>query len=414
VTILDLATVQAGPYAASMLADLGARVIKIDATDKRLDEGRRSSAQALADVRTYAGKESMQVDLQTPEGKEILHKLIAKADVLSHNYRLGVAERLQIDWETCRRINPRLIYAWMGTYGEKGEHARRPGAHPIPGAIMGGALRQMGRGMPPPAEAVMDIEDIVEATRWIMKSNWGPDQNTSAAVASGIVLGLRARDISGKGQPISVTMLNANAWTNADEYYDYANRPPIAVPDAEVHGLNALYRLYRCREGWVFLGCLFQDEWETFCRTVQRPDMLTDRRFTTREARQANDAALTTEIANIFAGRSAAEWEDLLLKADIACVRADEALEGEFYADHPHAKANALSVEVDHPIVGKHLRYGGMVEFSLTPGLYRASTQPGQHTKPLLRELGYDDPQIEDLGKRGIVQWADPAAGGEP
>jgi crotonobetainyl-CoA:carnitine CoA-transferase CaiB-like acyl-CoA transferase len=414
VTVLDLATVQAGPYAASMLADLGARVIKIDATDKRLDEGRRSSAQALADVRTYAGKECMQVDLQTPEGKEILHKLIARADVLSHNYRLGVAERLLIDSETCRRINPRLVYAWMGTYGENGRHARRPGAHPIPGAVMGGAMRQMGRGMPPQAEAVMDVEDIVEATRWIMKSNWGPDQNTSAAVATGIVLGLRARDISGKGQPVRVTMLNANAWTNADEYYDYSNRPPIAAPDAEIHGLNALYRLYRCREGWVFLGCLFQDEWETFCRTVQRPDLLADPRFTTRETRQANDEALITEIAGIFAGRTAAEWEDLLLKADIGCVRADEALEGEFYADHPHARANALSVEVDHPIVGKHLRYGGLVEFSLTPGLYKASAQIGQHTRPLLRELGYDDQQIEALGRRGIVQWADPAEGGEP
>ncbi|MDB5923494.1 MAG: CoA transferase [Betaproteobacteria bacterium] len=414
VTILDLATIQAGPYAASMLADLGARVIKIDATDKRLDEGRRSSAQALADVRTYAGKESMQVDLQTPEGKAILHKLIAKADVLSHNYRLGVAERLQIDWETCRRINPRMVYAWMGTYGEHGKHARRPGAHPIPGAIMGGAVRQMGRGMPPPPETVMDTEDIVEATRWIMKSNWGPDQNTSAAVATGIVLGLRARDISGKGQPVSVTMLNANAWTNADEYYDYSNRPPITVPDAEIHGLNALYRLYRCREGWVFLGCLFEDEWQTFCRTVQRPDLLADRRFATREARQDNDEALIAEIANIFAGRDAAEWEDLLLKADIGCVRADEALEGEFYADHPHAKANALSVEVDHPTVGKHLRYGGLVEFSLTPGRYKASAQIGQHTKPLLREIGYDDQQIEDLGRRGIVQWADRAIGGEP
>jgi crotonobetainyl-CoA:carnitine CoA-transferase CaiB-like acyl-CoA transferase len=414
VTILDLATVQAGPYAASMLADLGARVIKIDATDKRLDEGRRSTAAALADVRTYAGKESMQVDLQTPEGKEILHKLIARADVLSHNYRLGVAERLQIDWETCRRLNPRLVYSWMGTYGPNGRHARRPGAHPIPGAIMGGAMRQMGRGMPPPADAVMDVEEIVEATRWIMKSNWGPDQNTSAAVATGIILGLRARDLSGKGQPARVTMLNANAWTNADEYYDYANRPPIAAPDAEIHGLDALYRLYRCQEGWVFLACLFQDEWETFCRTVQRPDLLVDRRFTTRETRQTNDEALIAEIASIFAGRSAAEWEDLLLKADIGCVRADEATEGEFYADHPHAKANALSVEVDHPVVGKHLRYGGLVEFSLTPGRYKASAQIGQHTKPLLREVGYDDQQIEALGRRGIVQWADPAEGGEP
>lgn len=413
VTVLDLATVQAGPYAASMLADLGARVIKIDATDKRLDEGRRASAQALADVRTYAGKESMQVDLQTPEGKEILHKLIAKADVLSHNYRLGVAERLKIDSETCRRLNPRLVYAWMGTYGRNGPHARRPGAHPIPGAIMGGAMRQMGRGMPPPPEAVMDIEEIAEATRWIMKSNWGPDQNTSAAVATGIILGLRARDSSGKGQPVSVTMLNANAWTNADEYYDYAGRPPITVPDAEIYGLDALYRLYRCGEGWVFLGCLFEDEWETFCRTVERPDLLADRRFATRERRLANDEALIAQIADIFAGRSAAEWEDLLLKADIGCVRADEATEGEFYADHPHAQANALSVEVDHPVIGKHLRYGGLVEFSLTPGRYKASAQIGQHTRPLLREIGYDDRQIEDLGRRGIVQWADPADGGE-
>src|SRR5262249_19726876 len=202
VTILDLATIQAGPYGAALLADLGARVIKIDATDRRLDEGRRSTAQAMADTRTYAGKECLQVDLQTPEGKEIVHKLIAKADVLSHNYRLGVRERLQVDWETCRKINPRLVHVWMGTYGENGRHARRPGAHPIPGAIMGGAMRQMGRGMPPSPEQVMDIEGIAEATRWIMKSNWGPDQNVSAAVATGIILGLRARDLTGKGQPV--------------------------------------------------------------------------------------------------------------------------------------------------------------------------------------------------------------------
>jgi len=147
---------------------------------------------------------------------------------------------------------------------------------------------------------------------------------------------------------------------------------------------------------------------------VQRGDLLTDRRFSTREARQAHDEALSTEIAGILAGRTAAEWEEMLIKADIGCVRADEALEGEFYADHPHAKANALSVEVEHPSVGTYLRYGGLVEFSLTPGLYRTSSQIGQHTKPLLREIGYDDQHIEDLGRRGIVQWADPSVGGEP
>ena len=414
ITVLDLATIQAGPYGASLLADLGARVIKVDATDRRLDEGRRSTAQSIAEPRTYAGKEGIQIDLQTPEGKEIIHKLIARADVLSHNFRLGVPERLGIDWETCQKINPRLVHVWMGTYGEHGEHSGRPGAHPIPGAIMGGAMRQMGRGMPPPPDQVLDVEETVEATRWIMKSNWGPDQNTSPALATGVMLALRARDITGKGQPLHVTMLNANAWTNADEYFDYAGRPPIVRPDEDIHGLDALYRLYRCREGWVFLGCLFQEEWEAFCRAVEREDLLADRHYSTREARLNNDEALISEISAIFAERTAAEWEGLLLEADVGCVQADEALEGDFYADHPHARANELSVEVEHPYIGKYLRYGGLVEFSLTPGLYRTSIQVGQHTRPLLRELGYSDLDIEVLGGQGIVQWPDPSAGGEP
>ena len=414
ITVLDLATIQAGPYGAALLADLGARVIKVDATDRRLDEGRRSTAQAMADARTYAGKEGIQVDLQTSEGKEIIRKLIASADVLSHNFRLGVPERLGVDWETCRKINPRLVHVWMGTYGEHGEHARRPGAHPIPGAIMGGAMRQMGRGMPPGPDQEMDIEETVEATRWIMKSNWGPDQNTSPALATGILLALRARDLTGEGQPVHVTMLNANAWTNADEYFDHADRPPIDVPDEDIHGLHALYRLYRCREGWVFLGCLFQDEWEAFCRAVQREELLGDPRFATPAARRANDDALIAEISAIFAARPAAEWEALLTESDVGCVQADEALEGDFYADHPHARANGLSVEVEHPHVGKYRRYGGLVEFSLTPGIYETSIQVGQHTRPLLRELGYSDQEIDDLGSRGIVQWADPEVGGEP
>ena len=416
ITVLDLATIQAGPYGAALLADLGARVIKVDATDRRLDAGRRSTEQTVADPRTYAGKECIQIDLQTPEGKEIIHKLIAKADVLSHNFRLGVPERLGVDWETCRKINPGIIHVWMAAYGENGEHSRRPGAHPIPGAIIGGAMRQMGRGMPPPPEQVMDIEETIEATRWIMKSNWGPDQNTSPAIATGIVLALRARDLASRrgGQPVQLNMLTANAWTNADEYFDYADRPPIAMPDEDVHGLHALYRLYRCSEGWVFLACLFQDEWKTFCRTVQREDLLADGRFATPEARQANDDALVAEISAVLSERTADEWEGLLTNADVGCVRADEAVEGDFYADHPHARANDLSVEVEHPYVGKYRRYGGLVELSLTPGIYRTSTQIGQHTRPLLREIGYNDDEIEDLGARGVVQWADPSVGGEP
>ena len=145
-----------------------------------------------------------------------------------------------------------------------------------------------------------------------------------------------------------------------------------------------------------------------------REDLLTDGRFSTRQARLENDEPLAAEISGILAGQTAAKWEEILTNADIGCVQADEALEGEFYADHPHAKANDLSVEAEHPHIGKYLRYGGLVEFSLTPGIYRTSSQIGQHTKPLLREIGYGGRQIEDFGERGIVQWADPSMGGQP
>ena len=132
VTVLDFSTVIAGPYGASMIADLGARIIKVDATPGRAPATRPGGVQNLMTMRTYAGKECIQVDLQTPEGQELIHKLVARADVLLHNFRPGVPDRLGIDYETCRQINPRLVHVYVGAYGATGPHSRRPGAHPVP------------------------------------------------------------------------------------------------------------------------------------------------------------------------------------------------------------------------------------------------------------------------------------------
>ena len=241
----------------------------------------------------------------------------------------------------------------MGTYGANGRHARRPGAHPIPGAVMGGAM-WVGRGMPPPGKRSWTCR-VAEATRWIMKSNWGPDQNTSAAVATGIVLGLRARDITRKGQRVSVSMLNANEWTNAMsitttptglplQFPIQKSRPPCPVPSLPLPARLGIPRTpLPGRVGSILPrgGAAGPAGRSPLC----------DQGST-----RAKTTTLCLEIARIFAVRDADEWEDLLLKADVGCVRADEATEGEFYLDHPHAKANGLSVEVDHPVVGKHLR----------------------------------------------------------
>ena len=409
ITVLDISTVIQGPYAAVMIADMGARVIKIDATPER-GGGRQlgvGGALNINNLRTYGGKEGIQVDLQTDEGKEFVHKLIAKADVLLHNFRPGVPERLSVDYETCKRINPRIVHVYSGAYGATGPHNRRPGAHPVPGALFGGALRQLGRAMPPPTYQVMTMDEIKDVSRRLMRANEGnPDPNTSQAVATAIMLGLLARERTGEGQAIEDTMMCANAWANHDEAYDYAGRPAYAIPDAECYGLHALYRLYPAKEGWVFLACLFEKEWEKFCRTVGRTDLLGDPRFSA-AARKSHDEELISQLSQLLATRSATEWEALLTVEDVACVRVTEIDKEEFFLDDPHSHDNDLVVETEDesPRYGRYVRPGGIVHFSEMLGRFRVAPYAGEHTSAIMKEVGYTDQQIDDYRERRIVNW---------
>ena len=406
ITILDFATVIAGPYGAAMLADMGARVIKVDATPER--EHRFMTHMApnpLGGLKLYAGKECIQLDLKTDEGREIVHKLIEQADVLLHNFRPGVPARLGIDWETCQTINPRLIHMYIGAYGSTGPHSRRPGAHPLPGALFGGALRQAGASMPPSPDQPMSMEDVREVSRWLMRANEGnPDPNSSQAVATSIMLGLYARERTGEGQAIQATMMQANAWANADETYDFAGRPATAMPDAECFGLHALYRLYPAREGWVFLACLFDEEWQSFCAAIERTDLAMDARFATPEARQDHDSDLSEVLGALLAERSADEWEALLTAVGVACVRADVD-SGEFFEEHPQSVANHLAVQTESPRVGKYTRHGGIIQFSDAPGLFEHGAFQGEHTISVMLELGYSQSEIEDLRSRRVIEW---------
>jgi crotonobetainyl-CoA:carnitine CoA-transferase CaiB-like acyl-CoA transferase len=405
ITILDFSMVIAGPYAAAMLAEMGARVIKIDATPDREQTISIAGGMVPLNLKNYAGKEAIQVNLQSLEGREIIHQLITRADVLLHNFRPGVPERLAIDWDTCRGINPRLIHVYVGAYGATGPHSRRPGAHPIPGALLGGALRQAGRANPPPPDKPMDLEQIKEASRLLMRANESnPDPNTSQAVATGILLALLARARDGRGQTVEVTMLQANAWANADEAYDYKGRPPCVLPDEQCYGLNALHRLYQASEGWVFLACVFEHEWRAFCEAVNHPDLLTDARFATATSRTEHDPELAAEIGNIFAQQPADVWEQMLTASGVACVRADIDI-GAFFEEHPQAVADQMTVEVESPRFGKHLRHGAIIDFSGAPGRLGHGPNPGEHSERIMRELAYSEPKIAQLRARGIIHW---------
>ena len=411
VTILDFSTVIAGPYGAAMLGDMGARIIKVDATPER-EQTRMSAAgaNALNGLKLYAGKECIQVDLQTEDGQRIVHQLIENADVLLHNFRPGVPARLGIDWETCQTINPRLIHMYIGAYGPTGPHHRRPGAHPLPGALFGGALRQAGASMPPDPSQPMDLAQIRETARMLMRANEGnPDPNSSQAVSTSIMLGLYAREVTGRGQSIWATMMQANAWANADEAYDFEGRPGYAIPDAGCYGLHALYRLYRASEGWVFLAALTDAEWQAFCRTAEHADLLGDPRFASDAARREHDAELIEALETLFATKPSAEWESLLTAVGVACVEAHRD-SGEFFEEHPQAVANHLAEETNSASgrVGRYLRHGGIVQFSDSPGRFGPGAFGGEHTVRLMEELGYTASQIAAFREHRVIDWEEP------
>ena len=410
VTVLDFASVHAGPYSCMLLADLGARVIKIDPTPERESRfgGNEPSGPSAQETKISAGKVGMQVDLQTPEGKAIAHKLIAAADVVVHNLRADAAKRLTLDYDSCKQTNPRIIVAALGTYGRSGPQSGRPGAQPIPGALLGAALTQAGSAFPPPPDQALGRDELREASRRMNRANDSiNDQGAGIGLSTGVMLALTARDRTGTGQEVDVGMIVSNMYARGDDAYSYEGRPPLAQLDAGCHGLHALYRLYPAKEGWVFLACLFDEEWEAFCRTSGRPDLLQDARFISERDRKAHDQELVDELTKVFDTRPAVEWERVLTAADVACVQADATTMSQFYLEHPQSRENDLTVEVEHPLFGKYLRYTGACTLSEIPGRFGPGLIPGSNTRELLEELGYSAEEMEDLKERRVVNWVE-------
>lgn len=223
------------------------------------------------------------------------------------------------------------------------------------------------------------------------------------AVSVAALLGFYARQRTGKGQYITSSMLQANAYANADDFFWYEGKPPRPLPDADGYGLNALYRLYEVDKGWVFLACPLQEEWQALCETIGRGDLLEDPRFATPEARKKHDAALAEELGKVLATREPLEWEHLLTGADVTCVKAEDAGPYHFMSEDPHVKENGFLTEVESVRFGTFWRYSPIVRFSHTTPKVGPGPLRGQHNEAILKEIGYSEEQIRDFEERGVI-----------
>ncbi len=400
VKVVELATIIAAPLGASFLADMGADVIKVEQIG---GDPYRGLGRGMGSARVNAGKRSLSVDLKSDAGRTIVLDLIGEADVVLHNFRPGVPERLGIDYDAVRAINPGVVYLQCNGYGPDGPSALRPSTHPIPGAAMGGVMYQMREQLP---SELQDLDGLRLWTRRLMRANEvNPDPNTAMVVATAVTLGLVAKQRTGKGQQILIDMFGANAYANHDDFLSYPGKPSRAMTDELMHGLNATYRLYRAAdETWVFLALLRAAERHRFVAALeeaglQAPDEML--------LAAGGDAAVET-LQTLFGQRTADAWEALFAGKRVACVGASAYLPSEFWLNDAQADALGLARSVDHPSLGNYRRHGTNVIFDAT--LYDVKPPPlaGQHNEELLLARGYTKTQIDALTAAGTL-WREQA-----
>ena len=407
VTVLELGLWYAGPYGPALLADLGARVIKV----APLAGEPMRHIMPVADaggIKVLQGKESVALDLDAPEGRAIVHELAKNADLVLVGYRGGVAERLGVDHATLARVNPRLVYLSSPGYGVDGPCARKPAYAPTIGVASGIGLFQAGPSIPSgPELSLADVKAASIRLNWSAQAPANADGCSALGVATALLLGLVARARTGRGQAMLTSMLGTTLFAVSDDAIRHAGRAPRRTPDPELYGFSALYRLYETADGWLFLAAPKPREWAALAPLVGLAD---DARFATAEARAARQDELAAALAAAFRTRAAAEWERVLLPADVAGVQVAAGPMPRVVIEEPWYREAGFLADVEHPTFGPHARLAPLVGLSLTPGEARPAAVVGQHTDAVLRELGYDGASIDALAARRIVRRATDAA----
>jgi crotonobetainyl-CoA:carnitine CoA-transferase CaiB-like acyl-CoA transferase len=404
ITILELGTFYAAPFGATVLADLGARVIKVEQLDG--DPIRfQLPMPEIGGVKVTQGKESVAVDINSPEGLEIVKKLASRADLVLQSFRAGVAARLGVDEASVRAVNPDVIYHEAPGFGTGGPYGHRPAYAPTIGAGSGMTRRNIGAAVPERDDLTLDQVKDGSIRMGIAGLTVGhSDGFSSLGVACGLALGLLARTRGAGAQRVGTTMLSTLAQVLSEDMIDYDGRPPAPTADPELLGLGPLYRLYESAEGWVFLAVTGQREWMALTSVLPPSAGLRAPRFADSEGRSAHATELAGRLSAAFREKSASEWEALLTAADVACV---EVVTGSSHDVLMQAGGLAeqlgMTVEVDHPVFETHPRLTALVGFSRSATRAGAGVTVGQHTDAVLRELGLSDAELDALAERKII-----------
>ncbi|MCX4095748.1 CaiB/BaiF CoA transferase family protein [Nocardia sp. alder85J] len=401
IRVLDLSRILAGPFTTQLLGDLGADVVKVERPHIG-DDARTYGPPYLHDtagaVTDEAGfylscnrnKRSVTVDHSKPEGAQLIRELAAQSDVLVENFRVGVLAKYDLDYESLRAINPRLIYCSITGFGQDGPYSDRPGYDGIFQA-MSGMMSVSGHPDGHPGAGPMKVGvSMVDILTGLYASN-------------AILAALRHREITGSGQYIDMSLLDCGiaALSHYTQNYLISGTPAPRRGNGGFGGIPS--QTFRCSEGdEIFVVASTPKQWSGLVKVLGRPELADDPRFATVSQRIANRDLVLETLDQIFLTRPARIWVSELERADVPVSPVND-MNGVF-AD-PHVQHREMRLSIDHPVAGSLDLLRNPIRLSDTPlDRYDAPPTLGQHTREVLAEvLGKSDREIDALTADGVV-----------
>ncbi len=384
--IVDVTSMVSGPSATMLLADQGADVIKIENPNGG-DHTRASSNQRAGVSANFLNnnrnKRSVALNLKDPRGIDALMRLVESADVFIQNFRPGVVDRMGIGEDAVRAAAPDIVYVSISGFGERGQYSHKPVYDPLIQAISGLATIQAGSDLERP-----------RLVRTIL-----PDKLTGIVAAQAISAALLARERSGEGQHIRLSMLDtimAFLWGS-----DMGSQTFVGHDIPQQDAASFIDLIYETTDGHLSVAVQTNREWTAMTRALDKPEWLDDERFKTPALRQQNIDDRLRMTQDVLRTNSTAYWLDRLEEADVPS--APVLTRGEAI-NHPQITANEIVVEYDHPRAGRLRQARPAARFSKTPaGLPRSAPLLGEHTRDALSELGYSDADIAALLADGVA-----------
>ncbi len=386
ITVLDLTRVLSGPYCTMLLADMGARVIKVEQPGKG-DDTRAWGPPFLQGESAYflsinRNKESVTLDFKTPDGRDILEQLVARADVLIENFRPGTLTRLGLDYAAVSARHPRLVYCSISGFGHTGPRAAEPGYDAVMQAE-GGLMSITGAADGPPFRLGVAIADIV----------------SGMFAAQGVTAALLARTTTGKGQNVDIAMLDSVAalLTYQAGIYFATGAPPARMGNR--HPTIVPYETFAASDGEFVLAVGNDDQWRRFCAVAE---IALEDRFATNRQRVTSYNELRPILDARVRSHPRAHWIERLTAAGVPCGSVRDL--GELFAD-PQVDARRMVASVDHSLLGPLRVLGTPLKLSDTPPSIRTAPPTlGQHTDAVLTgDLGLASDRVADLRAKGVI-----------